>query len=227
MNFAATRVGAPRSFLSIATRFGPFPKHYFIRAPDRPYDLPAVVVHPTQLNHYAFLHNLHHRTTSTTTTRILPVPKQTRATFATMASATNFFEFEPKDSMTSPILHLSTIQIDLFPQTPSPHYSSHECPLTDITLTEKGNPYPLKNLSGKVVLVVNTASKCGFTPQFEGLEKLYEELKEKHGDNIEFLGFPCNQFGGQDPGTNDEIQEFCLVNYGVSFPILGKIDVRS
>ncbi|KAH8722730.1 thioredoxin-like protein [Phaeosphaeriaceae sp. PMI808] len=91
---------------------------------------------------------------------------------------------------------------------------------------KKGNPYPLSNLSNKVVLVVNTASKCGFTPQFAGLEKLYKDIKAKYPDDFEILGFPCNQFGGQDPGSNDEIQSFCQVNYGVSFPVLGKIDVN-
>lgn len=90
---------------------------------------------------------------------------------------------------------------------------------------KKGNEYPLSSLKGKVVLVVNTASKCGFTPQFEGLEKLYKEVHAAHPD-FTVLGFPCNQFGGQDPGSNDDIQEFCLVNYGVSFPVLGKIDVN-
>lgn len=90
---------------------------------------------------------------------------------------------------------------------------------------KKGNEHPLDSYKGKVVLVVNTASKCGFTPQLEGLEKLYKDLKTSHPD-FTVLGFPCNQFGGQDPGTNDEIQEFCLVNYGVSFPILGKVDVN-
>nr|POE75618.1 glutathione peroxidase [Quercus suber] len=137
---------------------------------------------------------------------------------STMASATSFFDFEPKD--------------------------------------KKGAPYPLTELKGKVVLVVNTASKCGFTPQFEGLEKLYKgmyprsdcqylctcaltahrvrsdltsaallELKPAHPD-FEILGFPCNQFGSQDPGTDDEIQSFCQVNYGVSFPVLGKTEVN-
>ena len=72
---------------------------------------------------------------------------------------------------------------------------------------------------------MNTASKCGFTPQFEGLEKLYKEVKAAHPNDFEILGFPCNQFGGQDPGSNEEIQEFCQLNYGVSFPVLGKIDV--
>lgn len=74
--------------------------------------------------------------------------------------------------------------------------------------------------------MVNTASKCGFTPQLEGLEKLYKDLKASYPNDFAILGFPCNQFGGQDPGSNDEIQEFCMVNYGVSFPVLGKVDVN-
>jgi len=91
---------------------------------------------------------------------------------------------------------------------------------------KKGNPYPLDVYRGKVVLVVNTASKCGFTPQFAGLEKLYKKVEEKHPGAFTILGFPCNQFGNQDPGSNDEIQSFCQVNYGVTFPMLGKIDVN-
>lgn len=91
---------------------------------------------------------------------------------------------------------------------------------------ERGSEFPLSKLQGKVVLVVNTASKCGFTPQFAGLEKLYKDLKAQYPDSFEIIGFPCNQFGGQDPGDNDQIQEFCQLNYGVSFPVLGKIDVR-
>ncbi|RDI83259.1 hypothetical protein Vi05172_g6474 [Venturia inaequalis] len=91
---------------------------------------------------------------------------------------------------------------------------------------KKGSAYSLEQLKGKVVLVVNTASKCGFTPQFDELEKLYKEVKAEHPNDFEILGFPCNQFGGQDPGSNDEIQEFCKVNYGVSFPVLGKVDVN-
>jgi len=93
-------------------------------------------------------------------------------------------------------------------------------------LDKKGEPYDLAQLKGKTVLVINTASKCGFTPQFSGLEKLYKEIKEKHPDNFEMLGFPCNQFGGQDPGSDDDIQSFCMVNYGVSFPVLKKTNVN-
>lgn len=75
-------------------------------------------------------------------------------------------------------------------------------------------------------MIVNTASKCGFTPQYAGLETLYKSLKEKHGDDFTILGFPCNQFGGQEPGSDDEIQNFCQINYGVSFPIMQKIEVN-
>lgn len=76
------------------------------------------------------------------------------------------------------------------------------------------------------MLVVNTASKCGFTPQFEGLEKLSKSITAKHPDQFLILGFPCNQFGNQDPGSDDTIQEFCQINYGVSFPIMKKTDVN-
>ena len=86
-----------------------------------------------------------------------------------------------------------------------------------------GKQETLDAYKGKVLLIVNTASKCGFTPQFEGLEKLYGDLKDK---GLEILGFPCNQFGKQDPGSNDEIGEFCQINYGVSFPMFAKIDVN-
>lgn len=85
---------------------------------------------------------------------------------------------------------------------------------------------PLDKYKDKVVLIVNTASKCGFTPQFAGLEKLYKKIKENHPDDFEILGFPCNQFSSQDPGSNDEIQSFCTINYGVSFPVLGKTEVN-
>ncbi|RMZ89450.1 hypothetical protein DV736_g3316, partial [Chaetothyriales sp. CBS 134916] len=86
--------------------------------------------------------------------------------------------------------------------------------------------YPLSQHEGKVVLAVNTASKCGFTPQFKGLEQVYQDLTKKYPDKFTIIGFPCNQFGGQDPGDNDQIQEFCQLNYGVSFPVLGKTDVN-
>ncbi|MGD9698285.1 MULTISPECIES: glutathione peroxidase [unclassified Acinetobacter] len=76
---------------------------------------------------------------------------------------------------------------------------------------------------GKVLLIVNTASKCGFTPQFAGLEKLYAKYKDQ---GFEVLGFPCNQFGGQDPGSNEQIGAFCQKNYGVSFPMFAKVDVK-
>lgn len=92
--------------------------------------------------------------------------------------------------------------------------------------TEKGQPVPLSDYKGKVVLVVNTASKCGFTPQYEGLEKLYKSLKEQYPEDFTIIGFPCNQFGGQEPGSDEEIQSFCQVNYGVSFPIMGKLQVN-
>ena len=76
---------------------------------------------------------------------------------------------------------------------------------------------------GKVLLIVNTASKCGFTPQYEGLEKLYQEYG---GKGLEILAFPCNQFGNQEPGNAEEIRNFCSLNYDVSFPLMGKIDVN-
>ncbi len=89
--------------------------------------------------------------------------------------------------------------------------------------TAGGKRKALADYKGKVLLVVNTASKCGFTPQFAGLEELYEKYRDR---GLVILGFPCNQFGRQDPGSNDEIQEFCQLNYGVSFPVFGKIEVN-
>jgi glutathione peroxidase-family protein len=93
-------------------------------------------------------------------------------------------------------------------------------------LDKTGAEVPLSSYAGKVVLVVNTASKCGFTPQYAGLETLWNEVKAKHPDDFVILGFPCNQFGAQEPGTDDEIQNFCQINYGVTFPIMKKIDVN-
>jgi len=86
-----------------------------------------------------------------------------------------------------------------------------------------GKPVPLKEFAGKVMLIVNTASKCGFTPQYEGLEALYRSYRNR---GFVVLGFPCNQFGSQEPGSATEIGSFCEKNYGVSFPMFEKIDVN-
>ena len=86
-----------------------------------------------------------------------------------------------------------------------------------------GKNIALSAFKGQVMLIVNTASKCGFTPQFGGLEELH---KAYAGKGLAVLGFPCNQFGSQDPGANGDIAEFCQLNYGVSFPMMGKIDVN-
>ncbi|NPU90706.1 MAG: glutathione peroxidase [Gammaproteobacteria bacterium] len=90
-------------------------------------------------------------------------------------------------------------------------------------VTMQGKEVPLSGFKGKVLLVVNTASKCGFTPQFKGLEELHAKYK---GKGLEILGFPCNQFGKQDPGSNDEINQFCELNYGVTFTMFQKVDVN-
>ena len=82
-----------------------------------------------------------------------------------------------------------------------------------------GDEISMQNYEGKVVLIVNTASKCGFTKQYAGLEDLYEEYRQR---GLEILGFPCNQFAGQDPGTNAEIEEFCRIKFGVSFTMFEK-----
>lgn len=87
----------------------------------------------------------------------------------------------------------------------------------------QGQTQSLQDYQGQVLLIVNTASKCGFTPQFAELESLYQRYKAQ---GFCILGFPCNQFGGQDPAENDEIAQFCQVNYGVSFPMFAKIDVN-
>jgi len=89
--------------------------------------------------------------------------------------------------------------------------------------TADGKPVPLQDYDGKVLLVVNVASKCGLTPQYEGLESLYRDLKDR---GLEILGFPCNQFKEQEPGSNEEIQDFCKSTYDVTFPVLAKIDVN-
>lgn len=89
--------------------------------------------------------------------------------------------------------------------------------------TSQGERLDMRQLEGKVILIVNTASKCGLTPQYEGLESLYDQYKD---EGLVILGFPCNQFGSQEPGSNEEIAEFCERNYGVSFPIMDKVEVN-
>ena len=94
----------------------------------------------------------------------------------------------------------------------------------DITVKDiDGSDVSLANYKGKVLLIVNVASKCGLTPQYQGLEALYQKYKDQ---GLEILGFPCNQFLGQEPGTNEEIQSFCSLNYNVTFPLFDKIDVN-
>jgi glutathione peroxidase len=97
--------------------------------------------------------------------------------------------------------------------------SIHEFTIKNST----GTAVDLSQYKDKVVLIVNVASKCGFTPQYEGLEALHKKFGPK---GLVILAFPCNQFGAQEPGSNSEIQQFCQVNYGVSFPVMGKIDVN-
>lgn len=89
--------------------------------------------------------------------------------------------------------------------------------------TIRGEEASLAAYEGKVLLIVNTASKCGFTAQYSDLQKLYEQYKDQ---GLVVLGFPCNQFGAQEPGSNDEIHTFCQLNYGVTFPLFDKIDVK-
>lgn len=97
--------------------------------------------------------------------------------------------------------------------------SVYDIPVTTI----KGETKDLSEFKGQVMLIVNTASKCGFTPQFKGLESLYDEYKDK---GLVILGFPCNQFLSQDPGSDADISEFCELNYGVTFPMFSKIEVN-
>jgi glutathione peroxidase len=101
---------------------------------------------------------------------------------------------------------------------------SADTTIADFTVvTNRGAELDLRDKLGTVLLVVNTASKCGFTPQYDGLEKLYQQFKDQ---GFEVLGFPCNQFGAQEPGNADEIAEFCKVNFGVTFPLMAKVDVN-
>ncbi|QSX34258.1 glutathione peroxidase [Shewanella avicenniae] len=97
--------------------------------------------------------------------------------------------------------------------------SIYDVQVTDI----QGKQQTMAQYQGKVLLIVNTASKCGFTPQYQELETLYNALQPK---GLEILGFPCNQFGHQEPGSDSDISQFCQLNYGVSFPMFAKIDVN-
>ncbi|SMC28256.1 glutathione peroxidase [Clostridium acidisoli DSM 12555] len=89
--------------------------------------------------------------------------------------------------------------------------------------TSSGEEISLSKYKGKVLIIANTASKCGFTPQYKDLEDLYKKFGN---ENLEILAFPCNQFLGQEPGSNEDIQNFCSINYGVTFPVFAKIDVN-
>jgi len=97
--------------------------------------------------------------------------------------------------------------------------SVHDFTVNDIW----GDSVPLDKYKGEVLLIVNVASQCGFTPQYKGLEALQEKY---HGRGFDVLGFPCNQFGAQEPGTHEEIAQFCETNYGVTFPLFAKVDVN-
>ena len=102
--------------------------------------------------------------------------------------------------------------------------SNAHYPLADFSAERlQGGTQSFAEYAGKVLLIVNTASKCGFTPQYEGLEALYQQFKDR---GLIVLGFPCNQFGAQEAGAADEISDFCQLNYGVTFPMFAKIDVN-
>jgi glutathione peroxidase len=95
--------------------------------------------------------------------------------------------------------------------------------LDEVVLTPQNEPKPLRDFAGNVLLIVNVASRCGYTPQYAGLEALYEKYRDR---GFTVLAFPCNQFGGQEPGTMDEILSFCSTRYNVSFPVFNKIEVN-
>ena len=102
--------------------------------------------------------------------------------------------------------------------------SNNETRIYDFTAeSNSGEQVNFADFKGKVLLIVNTASKCGFTPQYDGLEALYQQYKDK---GLVVIGFPCDQFGHQEPGTNEEIAEFCRLNFGVTFPLMEKIEVN-
>lgn len=109
----------------------------------------------------------------------------------------------------------------------NPQYGVKQCRAMSVhqfrVLTADGEIRSLAEYKGRVLLIVNVASKCGLTPQYEGLEEMYRACKDR---GLEILAFPCNQFGGQEPGTNDEIQRFCSTTYDVTFPVFAKVDVN-
>jgi len=111
------------------------------------------------------------------------------------------------------------LSLSLFAQNQDMTKTIYDFTVNDIT----GNEYPLSQLKGKKVMIVNTASKCGLTPQYEGLQELYKEYKDK---GLVIVGFPANNFMRQEPGTDKEIASFCEVNYGVTFPMMAKINVK-
>lgn len=123
------------------------------------------------------------------------------------------------------IKYFVMISILLFSLTLAQSKNGNEMPnnIHDAIVTNmNGEEVKLSDYDGKVLLIVNVASKCGYTPQYEGLQVLYERYK---GEGFEILAFPCNDFGGQEPGTNEEIQEFCSTTFGVTFPLFDKIKV--
>lgn len=118
----------------------------------------------------------------------------------------------------------STTEAGATPPTASAAAPAAAAAIPELSLTAlNGDPLPKDTLDGKVVLFVNVASRCGYTPQYEGLEALYQSRKDK---GLVIVGAPCNQFGGQEPGSAEEIATFCKLNYGVTFPLLAKQDVN-
>ncbi|KAH9442085.1 hypothetical protein MJO29_014695 [Puccinia striiformis f. sp. tritici] len=117
--------------------------------------------------------------------------------------------------------------VDHLTRSPPPSPAQHSTNMSKFhelkAVLATGNQFDFSQTKGKVVLVVNVASKCGFTTQYEGLEKLWQKYKDQ---DFQLIGFPCNQFGGQEPGTDSEIASFCKLNYGVTFPITQKCDVN-
>eukprot|EP00004_Rigifila_ramosa_P006560 TRINITY_DN1737_c0_g1_i1.p1 TRINITY_DN1737_c0_g1~~TRINITY_DN1737_c0_g1_i1.p1 ORF type:complete len:191 (+),score=39.59 TRINITY_DN1737_c0_g1_i1:3-575(+) len=129
--------------------------------------------------------------------------------------------------MTTTKVSLAVLAIALFCSyyllSPSQPKSAAKSLFELTALDSRKQPFSFASLAGKVTLIVNVASKCGFTPQYAGLQALHEKYKSK---GLVIIGFPCNQFGGQEPGTNEEITQFCSRKYNVDFPIMDKVDVN-